>query len=377
MRKTKGTLDSSTLLANLRKSTGSITLNESEFSKPKEFYSTGCYALNRIISGSFFGGIPEGRLTILYGESASAKSYIAASTAAQAIKDNKINVCFLLDSEGGVSKDMFDMFEDNVSSNIEHILVESVEDCSGKISNILTTIKKIQENDPEFKAMIILDSIGALISSSMLQKIDDNNQVSDMGTKAKLINTMIKSINIPALKTGTSVIINNHIYDDPNARFPSKIKTQSGGRGLIYMSRMMIQCQRSLNNNTDKQSAEICLGTTIKFICTKNMLIQPFHSCQVEIDFSKGFVSPYTGLLDLALKYGFVKEHSTQSFVVPSWNDKPFKKALLFNGPDSDKIWNSFINVLDEVQNNDIKYGALLSENENLEAVDLDEDSSN
>lgn len=45
------------------------TLDESELIKPKSYISTGNLAVNKIISGSMFRGIPSNRITTFYGES--------------------------------------------------------------------------------------------------------------------------------------------------------------------------------------------------------------------------------------------------------------------------------------------------------------------
>lgn len=58
-----------TMMNAIRKKTESVSLKESPFAKPLGYIDTGCYALNRIISGDVFLGIPEGRITTFYGES--------------------------------------------------------------------------------------------------------------------------------------------------------------------------------------------------------------------------------------------------------------------------------------------------------------------
>lgn len=59
-------------------------LNEDDLVMPKFFVSTGNYAVNKIISGSVFGGIPNNRITTFYGESGcvpfDAKVYVLCKT---------------------------------------------------------------------------------------------------------------------------------------------------------------------------------------------------------------------------------------------------------------------------------------------------------
>ena len=46
---------------------------------PRYWYTTGNVTLNRIISGSFYKGIPQGRVTGLVGPSGAGKSFLASN----------------------------------------------------------------------------------------------------------------------------------------------------------------------------------------------------------------------------------------------------------------------------------------------------------
>lgn len=56
-------------LSSLKKKIAVQTLSESDLIDPKDYISTGNYAVNKIISGSMFKGIPSNRITTFYGES--------------------------------------------------------------------------------------------------------------------------------------------------------------------------------------------------------------------------------------------------------------------------------------------------------------------
>jgi len=58
-----------TLMNNIRKKTESTSYTNSKLLKPSGYIDTGCYAVNRIISGNIYNGIPEGRITTFFGES--------------------------------------------------------------------------------------------------------------------------------------------------------------------------------------------------------------------------------------------------------------------------------------------------------------------
>ena len=78
------------------------TMMESAQSNIETFDSTGCYALDAIISGKIVGGgFPEGRMSILAAPSSVGKSYIGVRTAALAQKKGKYVVIF--DSEYAIN----------------------------------------------------------------------------------------------------------------------------------------------------------------------------------------------------------------------------------------------------------------------------------
>lgn len=58
-----------TMLNAIRKKTESTSYENSKLLKPTGYIDTGCYAVNRIISGNVYNGVPEGRITTFFGES--------------------------------------------------------------------------------------------------------------------------------------------------------------------------------------------------------------------------------------------------------------------------------------------------------------------
>lgn len=119
-------------LKSIAKATGAEQLGDSSYAEVKEFLDTGNMALNRVLTGDVNKGIPVGRITTLYGESGSGKSLIAANTAALALKNGKIDVVYIFDSEGGTLVNIFKQHQVDMSK-VNHIPVESIEKCAVKM----------------------------------------------------------------------------------------------------------------------------------------------------------------------------------------------------------------------------------------------------
>ena len=75
-----------------------------------------------------------------------------------------------------------------------------------------------------------------------------------------------------------------------------------------------------------------------KFFCVKNRISKPGFECEVYISYDFG-IQKWDGLIDDAVKYGFINE-VRGGYVVPTYSDKKVtKKELVSN----DDIWNTFI----------------------------------
>ena len=171
-------------LKKLKSETGGESFSESRFGDVSNWISTGSYALNRILSGSIYKGIPSGRITILGGESSSGKSLISAFIAANALKEG-YDAVFYFDSEGGGLKSFFEGVGCDTEKVIQ-ILVQSIEDAQLQILKTFKMIQEYKEENPDVKFLCILDSLGALVAEKVLRDADKDKVASEMGGRAKL-----------------------------------------------------------------------------------------------------------------------------------------------------------------------------------------------
>jgi hypothetical protein len=196
-----------------------------------------------------------------------------------------------------------------------------------------------------------------------------NKQVSEMGLRAKLINNLMKGMIIPAMKTSTSMLIVNHIYDDPAAMYTSKIKNQGGGKGAQYAAHLILQCSKKFEkNDASKVEGSYSRATVLKFFVTKNRVVKPFYDTELFLDFEKGPLK-WFGLVRPAIKYGFLEQYGAY-YVVPSHGEKKwFLKHLL----KEDEPWETFLDEFNKRSLEDLSYNG--AANGDLDALDeADED---
>ncbi len=390
---------SSKLLNSLRKKTGSVSFRESSWATPPYYISTGDYGVNQIISGSIFKGVPAGRVSVFAGESQSLKTVQVVRLAANGIIDHDVDRVFYFDSEGGAPVNMFENFGCDLDK-IEHILVESTEDAAIKMIQTLQTIEEIQKTeDPNFKAIVILDSLGNLENNKTYNDIADNRLAADQGAGAKVKNKLCRAMTIPALKTATTVLIINWVYDGPSMH-PQKIKDQPGGKGSQFIGSINVQCTKTNVKAETKDADNYYEASTVTMFTVKNREVSPYLTTKVHVSFTEGFnLYPYLSLFDSAVDLGFITRMSTQSYTVPSWNKKLneridafveafteangkaptkgatkeecghdrdteilLKKKILIGGEVADEIWAEFIVAYDTAANEKIKYSKVTEE---------------
>lgn len=368
----------------ISKATGAVASNQTDLTKITDWLSTGSYAINRCITGDIYKGFPQGRISIVYGESQSGKSLIVANTVIEALKNNKVDIVYYLDSEGGGLWDYFDSHGVD-RSKIEYIAVADVEECKKALINIYDTLdnaKKDYEKDPDnndnIRAIVVLDSFGALSTRKSLTDITEKDKVvADMGSSARAKNDMMALVMMRVVRTNCAFLVINHTYDDPAALYASKFKAMPGGKKLQYSAHVMLQTNKKMikandvefvSFNEENNEHGYMKGNLFRFFCTKNRCSKPGFECEVYIDFDNG-IGKWEGILQAAEEYGFI-ESVRGGYIVKSYSDKKVTyKELMSN----DDIWNTFIQ-----QFNDMSIKRLSYSNATSQALDeIEQDIAN
>lgn len=365
------------VVKSIQKSTGAEQLDESSYAEVKEFLDTGSMALNRVLTGDVTKGIPVGRITTLFGQSGSGKSLIAANTAAIALKNNKIDVVYIFDSEGGTLVNVFKQHGVDMSK-INHIPVASVEQCSVKMLQTYDMLVKAREeyladpeNNDDVRALCILDSYGALAADKLINDaVNKDKNAMDMGLGAKLKNNLMRGLMMRVVQANATLLIINHEYQDPGAMFASKVHNMAGGLGIQFASHVILQCEKLLVKSVDmefmtgkeRDDADVGFfkGNRIKFFVVKNRVCKPAYTATVYVDFNTG-IAKYDGLIEDSVKMGYLTE-VRGGYTCPSYSDKRITYKDLIK---SDDIWNTF---LDKFNEQSIK--AMTYSNSTTEALD-------
>ena len=321
-------------LKSIRKNAGAELLEDSPFAEVKNWLTSGSYALNRVMTGDINKGFPVGRISTLYGASQSGKSLVAAMTAANAVKNNLVDIVYIFDSEGGVLVDAYR----RSGCDMGKILVQARQEY----------LSKPDEND-DVRALCILDSFGALKSEKLVtDALNKNQMVQDMGLTAKLKNNMINVLMMKVVQSNATLIVTNHEYSDPAQMYASKVHNMGGGKGIEFASHVIVQCEKLLVKSgdndfltgleSDSDHTGYFKGNKMKFMPVKNRTCKPCFQATVYIDFNTG-ISKYDGLIEDAVRYGFLEE-VRGGYICKSYSDKRVTYKDLVS---KDEIWNTFI----------------------------------
>lgn len=344
------------ILKTIRKSTGSESIDKSSYANVTDYLDSGSMAINRVLTGDISKGFGVGRIHTLFGLSQSGKSLIASNVIINALKQNKVDVVYIFDSEGGVLIDVFKKAGVDMSK-IQHIPVASIEQCSVKMLatyDMLVQAHKEYLDDPEhnddIRALCILDSYGALAADKLVtDAVKKDQMVQDMGLGAKLKNNLMRGLMMRVVQSNATLIVINHEYQDPAAMFSSKIHNMAGGKGIEFASHTILQCEKLLVKSsdtefltgleTDSDTNGFYKGNKMKFFTVKNRIVKPCFTATVYVDFNTG-IAKYDGLIEDAVEYGFL-EQVRGGYLCKSYSDKRITyKELVSNSA----IWDTFIN---------------------------------
>src|SRR6056300_2031308 len=164
--------------------TKSITGLGVGFNDPTDWVSTGNYALNYLISGDFYKGIPLGKVTVFAGESGAGKSYFASGNIVKAAQDQGIFVV-LIDSENALDEKWLQALGvDTDESKLLKLSMSMIDDVAKTISTFMKDYKAMPEEERP-KVLFVIDSLGMLLTPTDVDQFEAGNMKGDMGRKPK------------------------------------------------------------------------------------------------------------------------------------------------------------------------------------------------
>ena len=296
------------------------------FNDPTDWISTGNLALNYLISGDFFKGIPLGKVTVFAGESGAGKSYICSGNIIKNAQEQGIFVV-LVDSENALDeKWLIDLGVDTSEEKLLKLNMAMIDDVAKTISEFMKEYKTMSEDDRP-KILFVIDSLGMLLTPTDVNQFEAGEMKGDMGRKPKALTSLVRNCVNMFGSWNVGMVCTNHTYASQDMFDPDdKI---SGGQGFIYASSIVV-AMRKLKLKTDEDGNKTTTVNGIRSACKimKTRYAKPFESVQVEIPYTTG-MSPYSGLVDLFEAKGKLKKEGNSLVYTTKDGEiiKQFRKA--------------------------------------------------
>lgn len=275
------------------------------FNDPTDWISTGNYALNYLISGDFFKGVPLGKVTVFAGESGAGKSYICSGNIIRHAQEQGIFVV-LIDSENALDQAWLEAL--GVDTSEEKLLklnMAMIDDVAKTISEFMKEYKSMPE-DERPKVMFVIDSLGMLLTPTDINQFEAGEMKGDLGRKPKALTALVRNCVNMFGSYNVGLVATNHTYASQDMFDPDdKI---SGGQGFIYASSIVVAMKKlKLKEDEDGNKVSDVLGIRSACKIMKTRYAKPFESVQVKIPYSTG-MAPTSGLVDMFEKMGVLSK---------------------------------------------------------------------
>ena len=273
------------------------------FHDPTDWISTGNYALNYLVSGDFYKGVPMGKVTVFAGESGAGKSYFASANIVKNAQEQGIFVV-LVDSENALDETwLHALGVDTDESKLLKLSMSMIDDVAKTISTFMKDYKAMADEDRP-KVLFVIDSLGMLLTPTDVDQFDKGDMKGDMGRKPKALTALVRNTVNMIGSYNVGMVCTNHTYASQDMFDPDdKI---SGGQGFIYASSIVI-AMRKLKLKVDADGNKTSDVHGIRAACKvmKTRYAKPFEGVQVEIPYETG-MKETSGLIDLFEKKGLL-----------------------------------------------------------------------
>lgn len=318
------------ILSKLKKNStipDSSILSESKFYDEKDMIPTSVPMVNVALSGTLAGGLTPG-FTMIAGPSKHFKTGFSLLLAKAYLDKYEDAALLFYDSEFGTPQAYFDRFE----IPTDRVLHTPITDVEVLKHDIMAQLQKIERGDHVF---ILIDSIGNLASKKEVEDAIDGKSVADM-SRAKQLKSLFRMITPHLNLNDIPMVAVNHTYKEIGM-YPKDIV--GGGTGAYYSADNIWIVGR--NNEKDKPKDGELIGYSFNIKVEKSRYVRENSRIPIVVTFD-GWINKYSGLWDIALEGGFIKE-VTQGFY-SCGSDKKFRKAQLLADTE---LWDSFLDSPD------------------------------
>lgn len=288
-------------LKDFRKQMDKMSTVTTNFSPPTHWFSTGNFALNKSLSGSYLRGIPIGRVTVFAGESGSGKSFLAGN----AIREAQADGAFILviDSENAMDQGFLVALGADVSPDrLQYVGVVTIQDVTAVLSEFITGYEKEygKDNLNAPKVLIVIDSLDMLLTDSENEKFEKGDQTGDMGQRTKLIKHLLRTIVSRISRLQIGCIATHQVYMNQDI-------TNGQGKYVVNNAVRYSASQIALISKLNLKDDSEIVGIRMRVDTYKSRFAKLGTRVEIQVPYTKG-MDRYDGVLDDLVKEGVVEQ---------------------------------------------------------------------
>jgi Bacteriophage T4, Recombination and repair protein, C-terminal domain len=305
--------------------TDTALLSESRFFTEKDMIPTMVPMINVALSGKLTGGLVPG-LTMWAGPSKHFKTLFSLLLVKAYMDKYSDSALLLYDSEFGSPIAYFD----SLGIPGDRVIHTPVTDIEVLKHDIITQLSQIERGD---HVIIAIDSIGNLASKKEIEDALAGKDKADF-TRAKALKSLFRMVTPHLTIKDIPMVVVNHTYKEI-AMHPRDIV--GGGTGSYYSSDNIFIVGR--HQDKDDKTNEL-KGYDFIINVEKSRYVKEKSKIPISVSFEGG-ISPWSGLLAVALDGGFVKKPK------PGWYQKAVDtNEKLYREADTDcyDFWKSILN---------------------------------
>ena len=246
--------------------------------------STGSVGLDIALG---IGGIPQGRVTEIYGPESSGKTTLTLQIIAECQKNG--GTAAFIDAEHALDP----QYAAKLGVNVDDLLL-SQPDTGEQALEVADMLVKSNSVD-----LVVVDSVAALVPRAEIEGEMGDHHV---GLQARLMSQALRKITGNIQRSGATVIFINQIRMKIGVMFGSP-ETTTGGQALKFYSSVRL----AIRSIAAVKDGDEVIGNETRVKVVKNKVSPPFRQAEFQIMYGQG-INSEGEILDYGQKIGLVEK---------------------------------------------------------------------